>query len=347
MATIKYVKKGKKTYVYIVENSTVIDDSGSKKTKRKYIKSLGILNRDVSKSQAKTILTRYETMQNPIVSDITVKDLFQEFSAHYEKEIGKTIKKRTYESFAQSIKHLHFIHLIESRKITYSHIEKLKSSLIEESRLSNRSINLVLIELKKGLQWAKKKGYVSEIPDIDFLRETKKEILVLSKEELRLLLKTSTGNAHFYIYFMVFTGMRPNEFMNLNWADIDFIKETITIRSDNKLKSGRKISIHKNLLSFLQDKKKEFGRVCPYANRFSARTAVIRAGTRIGIKITPYSLRKTFASMMAEKDVSVFKLAKMMGHSSISTTFKYYVAFENEKLKQELEHHPLASDTFI
>lgn len=46
---------------------------------------------------------------------------------------------------------------------------------------------------------------------------------------------------------------------------------------------------------------------------------------------------------MAEQEVSPFKVAKLMGHSSIGTTYKYYVEFEQEKLKKELDSHPLAN----
>jgi integrase len=121
----------------------------------------------------------------------------------------------------------------------------------------------------------------------------------------------------------------------------------ITIKSDNKRKPGRKIAIHENLLKILKEEYKLFGNICPYTNRYSTRNAVIRAGKKIGLKISPYSLRKTFASLMAKKEVSPFKLAKMMGHSNITTAYKYYVEFEEAKLKKEFKHHPMADASFL
>jgi len=68
--------------------------------------------------------------------------------------------------------------------------------------------------------------------------------------------------------------------------------------------------------------------VCPFDTKDSARHWVIKYSKKIGQVINPYSLRKTFASLMAEQEVSPFKVAKLMGHSSIGTTYKYYVEFE-------------------
>ncbi len=65
-ASIKYSKKNKKTYVYIVENKTSIDPyTGKKKYVKVVLESLGFLNRDVSKSQSKIALARYLDKKQP------------------------------------------------------------------------------------------------------------------------------------------------------------------------------------------------------------------------------------------------------------------------------------------
>jgi hypothetical protein len=151
MPALKYSKIGKKTYVYIVENKTVIDsDTGKTKKVRVQLESLGVLNKDVS---------------------------------------------------------------LKIRNIKYDDVEKLKDSLI--SFLSNRSIHLVLLELRKAMKYAKKRNYIVDIPIIEHLKEYPKEIIRLSKKQLKELINTATGSTKFYIYVMSFTGMRPNEFFKL------------------------------------------------------------------------------------------------------------------------------------
>ena len=100
MAALKYSKVGNKTYVYIVENQTVIDDvTGKKKVIRTQLESLGVLNKDISKSQAKLALSRHMDKKQPLCSDLTLKSLIDEFRAHYKNQIGKSIKQGTYNLF--------------------------------------------------------------------------------------------------------------------------------------------------------------------------------------------------------------------------------------------------------
>ncbi len=345
MPALKYSKKGKKTYVYIIENRTEVDSETNKKKKvRVTLESLGILNKEVSKSQAKIALSRYMDRKQPLTSDMTLKLLVEEFKVYYKNQIGKTIKEGTYGVFIYDSNRFKSIEHLKIRELKFTDIENLKESL---TYLSNRSINMTLVELRKVLKYAKKRNYISEIPTIENLKENSKEIIRLNKDQLHELINTSEGDIKFYIYVMSFTGMRPNEFLNLKWEDVDLDRGFITIKSDNKLKSGRKIAIHQNLLEILKDRDVLSIKVCPYISRHSARSAVSNAGKKIGLKISPYSLRKTFASLMAENEVSPFKLAKMMGHSNIGTTYKYYVEFEEEKLKEELQNHPMADKCFL
>ena len=50
---------------------------------------------------------------------------------------------------------------------------------------------------------------------------------------------------------------------------------------------------------------------------------------------------------MAENEVSPFKLAKMMEHANISTTYKYYVEIKEVTLEEEINHHPMAKEDFF
>ena len=306
MPALKYSKIGKKTYVYIIENKTVIDsETGKKKTKRVQLESLGVLNKDVSKSQAKMTLSQYMDTTQPLTSDLTLKCLIDEFEIYYKNQIEKTIRKSTYFIFVHKSKHLKSIEHLKIKHIDYVDIEKLKESLI--ASLSNRSINIALINLRKILNYAKKRNYISKIPIIENLKEYSKEITRLSKDQLQEIIRISEGATRFYIYVMAFTGLRPNEFFNLNWDDVQLEKGMITIRSNNRLKRGRKIAIHDNLLTILTKEYKSSGRVCPYTNVSSAHNAVLRAGRKIGVKISPYSLRKTFFKVQRPSESVSYK----------------------------------------
>ena len=53
--------------------------------------------------------------------------------------------------------------------------------------------------------------------------------------------------------------------------------------------------------------------------------------------ITPYSARHTFATLAWRADVDTNALTKLIGHTSIKTTTKYYIHSDYQKMKQEAE----------
>lgn len=51
--------------------------------------------------------------------------------------------------------------------------------------------------------------------------------------------------------------------------------------------------------------------------------------------ITFHSARKWFGKMLLDKDVSMYKVSKMLGHTSITTTEKYYASVSKEQMLAE------------
>jgi integrase len=64
----------------------------------------------------------------------------------------------------------------------------------------------------------------------------------------------------------------------------------------------------------------------------TVKQAVIRAGKRIGVKVSPHVLRHTAAVLMAEDGVSMEEIARYMGHRDSLTTERIYARFSPEYL---------------
>lgn len=342
MPSIKYIKQKSKTYVYIVENNTYTDKlTGKKKSKRTYLEKLGLLGKDVSKSEAKIALSRYMDRKQPLTTDITISLLLDEYLEFYKSQVGNGVKQKTYDLFVFNTRYLNMLKYKKVRDIKFQDIENLKNHLKE--KVGNRTINIFLVQLRKILKYAIRKEYLSALPPIDAMKETSKEIARLSLEDIKRLIDNASENMKVYITLMTFSGMRPQECVNLTWDDVVIEKKDkfILIKSDNKLKKGRKIPLHPNLEEFLLELPRETQFVSPYRTTSGARCVLKRLGDRLGITVTPYTLRKSFTSLMVESDASPFELAKMLGHASIKTTYKYYVDIEQKKLSQEMKKHPL------
>jgi len=61
-----------------------------------------------------------------------------------------------------------------------------------------------------------------------------------------------------------------------------------------------------------------------------------KVSKKVGIKITPHCLRHTFASYLINNGMDIYHLAKLLGHSSVSTT-QIYAQLKMENLKEKIQ----------
>lgn len=163
------------------------------------------------------------------------------------------------------------------------------------------------------------------------VKRNKKLPVVLSKKEIdNMIISTKNFSYRTMILLMYSSGLRASEIINLKWADIDFDRNTIHL----KLAKGNKDRIvmlspkvKKNLLKLDIDKK---GLVFK-TNRngkYSLRTIeliVKKAADKAGIKkkVTPHSLRHSFATHLLEQGVDIRYIKDLLGHANLQTTMIY------------------------
>ena len=340
VCTSKKIKKTRKKekFYYIVENK-LIQENGLKKNKRTMLKSLG----KVSKAQAYVELDRYNnTHQKNTDSPISFTNAVKLSREILKKEVGVNSKQRTFELFEYGIvKSESFFKNFKLKDIIHKDIENFKTNLLQKG-LSNRSVNIVLVQFKKVFKIAINQQWIESIPNIQPLSQKKaNKIDRLSQKEIQTVLSTCENKkVSFYIQFMLLTGMRPHEFHHLKWHHIYLEKSFIHIISDNKNKRGRKIPIPAPLNNIIVDWQQSIYNqsdyVAPYQRRDSINSLFTRLGKKCNIKVTSYKLRKTFASIMAEQGVDRGKLAEIMGNS-IATGEKYYIDVQHQHLKEEMD----------
>jgi integrase len=74
--------------------------------------------------------------------------------------------------------------------------------------------------------------------------------------------------------------------------------------------------------------------VSPYTTSIYAFRALKRLSNLTGIKVNPYMLRKTCASLMVKQGKNPYLISRFMGHISIETTNKHYVKIELTSLRE-------------
>lgn len=204
------------------------------------------------------------------------------------------------------------------------------------------------------------KGTVPPQRDTDkFLNYKDSEKLVY---EIRDRIKPS-WHSRYMILIALATGMRFAEVLALNWDDIDFEEETITVDktfdyrirnefSTTKTKaSDRVIGIDEELINILREFKignhKKYGNnlfiektehgydhVDNAAVNKSLRAACERAGIK---KISFHSLRHTHCSLLIYQELNIKYISQRLGHGSTDITYKIYGHIIDEMEEQETE----------
>lgn len=123
------------------------------------------------------------------------------------------------------------------------------------------------------------------------------------------------------ILFLFKTGVRITEAINLKKGDIDFQKETMSVRwLKNRKYKYRVLPIHKSFLELLAlyvHGLYSTDKVFPYSRQRAYQI------TKEVLGCSPHQLRHSFAVNWLRSGGDVFILSRVMGHSRINTTMEY------------------------
>lgn len=119
-------------------------------------------------------------------------------------------------------------------KITTEKIDEWREELLDEGRLSRRSVQKALVLLHGILKRAKRRKWITVNPVEDVERVTVKrsgDFNVLAPVEVVAVARAAaTPQDAAIITVAAFTGLRLGELRALRWRDVDFAKQTIHVR---------------------------------------------------------------------------------------------------------------------
>ena len=230
---------------------------------------------------------------------------------------------------------------------------------------TNNVMNLLRSILKHCID----EELISENPaaKVRRLREEQPDIDPLTSSELELALSAIPIFYRPIFETLAWSGMRPNEAKALRWSDIDWNRDEISIsrgrvkgvESTVKTRSSKRIiAMHprvrqalewqqqhglKNINGYIFTSKK--------GQPINQHLDVLwsKALKRAGIRHRPcYQLRHTWASMALESGESPGWVAKMLGHSDLSTLFRHYARFiPSDKNGKLLASHCASAGTLL
>ena len=268
----------------------------------------------------------------------------------------KRVEKSTYEDWRNSIRNTLIpqfgkLRLAELRK---HHVR----AWIDTTELSRKRISNILTPLRQCLAQATEDEVIDTNPMADFKTTLRKVDKALRKEdpidpftpeELRAVCKHLTAQAENYAVASVWTGLRPEEMIELHWADVDFGDNVINVRRARtrgeakapKTQAGkRQVKLLPPALEALKSQMQftYMGKAHvfhdprtgqPYLGtkqfrEWQWRPACREAEVRYR---PPKQLRHTFASWMLGAGENIMWVSATMGHNSVKMTLDVYGRF--------------------
>jgi integrase len=300
-----------------------------------------------------------ESVQN-LLSDLSYEDIaslesvLQQIKVDKLKQLNKSLTlfkfAEDYESYISSF---HSLKYLKSVKVALKHLIKFFGNEYLLTELTVRRIEqfierlsaeaprgylVYLRNLKAALNRAVVWAYISKSP-FDNIKIPKRQLVkpyFITREELQKILDVTEKEIMKEIFIFAFnTGCRVSEIVQVKWENIDFNRKIVTIGDADfttKSKKQRVIPMTNEALNILRNCSKIGGNgyVFPKPDGFpyhpdhiskKFKMAVRQAG--LSEEITFHTLRHSFASNLANKNVSLVVIQELMGHSSLTVTQIY------------------------
>lgn len=233
---------------------------------------------------------------------------------------------------------------------------KFKPDYSKKVGLSPHTTNDYLKNLRTIFRFLAEENKIDSNPfeDVNNVKYTEAEIVVLTAEELKSLLeapdkRSYTGFRDFVLMTLLIDTMaRINEAISLKISDVDFSNDTVTIRAAiAKNRKSRIIPIQKQTAKLLRELIKEiydfdseyiflanYGEpLTPNNFRNHLRRHYIKTA---GIKkrVHPHLFRHTAATMFLEAGGDIRHLQLLLGHSDLRMVMRY-THLSNQALKEQ------------
>lgn len=224
--------------------------------------------------------------------------------------------------------------------VTEDDIKSFIAKKMSDEQMEAKSIVLIRASLKFFYDELLKKNIVTlKAPKV-----SKKLPVVLTKDEIKKLFDSIENKKHKLVLKLLYSsGMRLSELTNIKVGDLDFEEKIGWVRH-GKGGKDRMIILSNNLVeelkNYIQKNNKNEndylfsgrnGKMSSRAVQKIVEVAVEKAG--LTKKISPHTLRHTFATHLLESGENIRKIQILLGHSQLSTT-QLYLDVSPEELKK-------------
>ena len=277
----------------------------------------------------------------------------------------RNLSVNTIKSYRSDLKKFEFyLSKTSAKKLSFIGPEIVREFLYEQSkRVSAKTQGRIISTLKTFFNFLVLEKLINDSPieNIDYPKIDSKIPLVLSTDEIDKIISCAFSKKfglrnQTIIEIMYSCGLRVSEVTEMKISNIFFDESLIKIlgkgnkerfiplsRTAKKLLYNYITYNRKNLsqdkqsidIVFLNNRGKKLTRVMVYN---IINDAALEA--KIKKKISPHTLRHSFATHLIENGASIISIQKMMGHENIVTTEKYLHVNKKHLIETMIKFHP-------
>ncbi len=244
----------------------------------------------------------------------------------------------------------------EERGITKP--DQITTSVVRQlmAELASRNLKAWYIHgfarvMRTFLLFCYNEGHTKERVVFPMPRVGKQRLPVLNQEQVKKLIKAcKTPREKALILFMVDTGLRLREVINLNWGDVNLQTGTIVVRIGKGNKSRLVAAGAQTCRSLLVLKKVENcnssrpvfqtrseTRLTP----MGLRSILTRLSKTVGFSVSAHMLRRTCATLALKAGQDLVTVQATLGHTSVETTRNYIQLLDEEVLASQRRLSPV------
>jgi site-specific recombinase XerD len=237
--------------------------------------------------------------------------------------------------------------------VTKAHLNAIVIAMRERG-LSPGGINVRIRSINSYLTWLHEEGHVSERLRIKVLKNPPKPIQTLTDKDIRLVaMFKPKGRMQTRTWVLAMTlldcGLRISEALTLQRAHVDLENLALRVRGkgDKERLVPISVELRKHLHRFLRQTTGRFV-FAAYGGgpleRHNVNTELQHLCKSIGITthVHAHGFRHAYAVHATRNGLDVFRLSRILGHSSINTTQIYLRAIGFEHLRAGSECSPLS-----
>ena len=244
-----------------------------------------------------------------------------------------------------------YINKKKTKKIDFDFLQEYIENL-SQKKYSTKSIQRHISSLKSYFKFLYNKNYIN-VNHAELLCLPKNEIKLpnyLTIIDLEKIYELDLSLRDKLIVELLYsTGIRLSELVNIKISDINFYDKTIKVLGKgNKERYVLFGSVCSKLLKeYINNENRVYLLLNKNGNKLSERGVEyiiekIFKSVNVHTKLTPHTLRHTFATHMLDNGCDLVTVQKLLGHSDLSTT-SIYTHISNEHLRTTyLQTHPRA-----